>query len=284
MRHAQESARFAHILAIPRPKLLTRKRPGKRLEPRKNHRWAQISLCLAQRMQRYCDYKYQQRTSSEFIQDGFWKIYFLFPCSTDKQGRSGLGLEAQREAVAVYLNGGNWTVLAEFTEVESGRKAERPQLVQALEMCRLIGAVLVIAKLDRLARDAHFLLGLEKAGVEFVACDMPTANRRTIGIMALVAEEEARAISARTTAALAAAKARGTALGGWREGRWRSRRSSEPPGCRGLREGPRAHAAQDEGRRGVAATDGGAARGSRHSHAEGWSLDRCGVRNVLARA
>lgn len=141
-----------------------------------------------------------------------------FRVSTQKQGRSGLGLEAQREAVTVYLNGGNWTVLIEFTEVESGRKAERPELAKALDMCRLTGATLVIAKLDRLARDAHFLLGLQKAGVEFVACDMPTANRLTIGIMALVAEEEARAISARTKAALAAAKARGTALGGWRGG------------------------------------------------------------------
>lgn len=140
--------------------------------------------------------------------------------STEKQGRSGLGLEAQREAVARYLNGGKWTLHGEFVEVESGRKADdrRPELAKALEMCRLTGAVLVIAKLDRLARDAHFLLGLEKAGVEFVACDMPTANRLTIGIMALVAEEEARAISARTKAALAAAKARGTALGGWRGG------------------------------------------------------------------
>lgn len=141
-----------------------------------------------------------------------------FRVSTQKQGRSGLGLEAQREAVTTYLNGGDWTVLAEFVEVESGRDADRPELAKALERCRLTGATLVIAKLDRLARDAHFLLGLQKAGVEFVACDMPTANRLTVGIMALVAEEEARAISARTKAALAAAKARGTVLGGYRGG------------------------------------------------------------------
>lgn len=138
--------------------------------------------------------------------------------STARQGRSGLGLDAQREAVNTYLNGGSWTVLASFVEVESGRKSDRPELAKAMDLCRLTGAVLVIAKLDRLARDAHFLLGLQKAGVEFVACDMPTANRLTIGIMALVAEEESRAISARTTAALAAAKARGTTLGGWRGG------------------------------------------------------------------
>lgn len=138
--------------------------------------------------------------------------------STARQGRSGLGLDAQREAVATYLNGGNWKVIADFVEVESGRKSDRPELAKAMDLCRLTGVTLVIAKLDRLARDAHFLLGLQKAGVEFVACDMPTANRLTIGIMALVAEEEARAISTRTKAALAAAKARGTKLGGWRGG------------------------------------------------------------------
>jgi DNA invertase Pin-like site-specific DNA recombinase len=136
--------------------------------------------------------------------------------STQKQGRSGLGLEAQREAVAQYLNGGSWQLAAEFVEVESGRNDSRPQLAAAVDECRLTGATLVIAKLDRLARDAHFLLGLSKAGIEFVAADMPNANRLTVGIMAMFAEEEARAISARTKAALAAAKARGTKLGGFR--------------------------------------------------------------------
>jgi DNA invertase Pin-like site-specific DNA recombinase len=141
-----------------------------------------------------------------------------FRVSTQKQGRSGLGLEAQREAVARFLNGGSWTVLADFTEVESGRKSDRPELAKALDHCRLTGATLVIATISRLARDAHFLLGLEKAGVNFVACDMPNANRLTIGILAMVAEEEARAISTRTKVALAAAKARGTVLGGYRGG------------------------------------------------------------------
>jgi hypothetical protein len=116
-----------------------------------------------------------------------------FRVSTARQGRSGLGLDAQREAVPAYLNGGNWTILADFVEIESGRKSDRPKLTQALDLCRLTGATLLIAKLDRLARDAHFLLGLQKAGVESVACDMPTASGLTIGIMALVAEEEARA-------------------------------------------------------------------------------------------
>ena len=134
--------------------------------------------------------------------------------STERQGRSGLGLEAQRKAVEDYLNGGNWRVIKEFVEVESGKKADRPQLAKAFQACRVFGAKLVIAKLDRLSRDAHFLLGLEKAGVDFVAADMPHANRLTVGIMAMVADEERRMISARTKAALAAAKARGVKLGG----------------------------------------------------------------------
>jgi DNA invertase Pin-like site-specific DNA recombinase len=139
--------------------------------------------------------------------------------STAKQGRSGLGLEAQRKAVEDFLNGGNWRVVKEFVEVESGKKADRPQLAKAFQACRLFGAKLVIAKLDRLSRDAHFLLGLEKAGVDFVAADMPQANRLTVGIMAMVADEERRMISARTKAALAAAKRRGVKLGGDRGAR-----------------------------------------------------------------
>ena len=135
--------------------------------------------------------------------------------STARQGRSGLGLEAQRKAVEDYLNGGNW----QFVEVESGKKADRPQLEKAFQLCRLLGAKLVIAKLDRLSRDAHFLLGLEKAGVDFVAADMPQANRLTIGIMAVMAEHERRMISERTKAALAAAKRRGVKLGGDRGAR-----------------------------------------------------------------
>lgn len=139
-----------------------------------------------------------------------------FRVSTARQGASGLGIEAQRKAVADFLNGGRWKVVGEFVETESGKRNDRPELLRAIEACRLYGARLVIAKLDRLSRDAHFLLGLEKAGVDFVAADMPNANRLTVGIMAMVAEEERRMIGARTKAALQAAKARGTVLGGFR--------------------------------------------------------------------
>jgi DNA invertase Pin-like site-specific DNA recombinase len=137
--------------------------------------------------------------------------------STFRQGKSGLGLEAQRKTVEDFLNGGDWRIVKEFVEVESGKRTDRPQLDKALQACRVFGAKLVIAKLDRLSRDAHFLLGLEKAGVDFVCADMPAANRLTVGIMAMVAEEERRMISARTITALAAAKRRGVKLGGYRE-------------------------------------------------------------------
>ncbi|MBK1658235.1 recombinase family protein [Paracraurococcus ruber] len=134
--------------------------------------------------------------------------------STDKQGRSGLGLEAQQTAIEGFLKAGDRLVAPIFVETESGKRTDRPELRKALEKCKRTGATLLVAKLDRLARNAHFLLGLQREGVDFVAVDMPHANRLTIGIMAVVAEEEARMISARTKAALAAAKARGVKLGG----------------------------------------------------------------------
>jgi DNA invertase Pin-like site-specific DNA recombinase len=136
--------------------------------------------------------------------------------STDRQGRSGLGLEAQREAVAVYLNGGNWRLAAEVVEIESGKRNDRPKLAEALRLCRLHGATLIIAKLDRLARNVAFVSNLMESGVDFTACDFPQANRLTVHILAAVAEHEAKAISDRTKAALAAAKRRGTVLGGFR--------------------------------------------------------------------
>ena len=134
--------------------------------------------------------------------------------STKRQGESGLGLEGQRAAVESFLNGGSWQLVEEFVEVESGKhEHNRPALHKALDACKAYGATLVIAKLDRLSRDAHFLLGLQKAGVKFVAADMPEANEMVVGIMALVAQAERRMISERTKAALAAAKARGVRLG-----------------------------------------------------------------------
>lgn len=133
--------------------------------------------------------------------------------STAKQGHSGLGIEAQKTAIDNYLNGGEWTITDEFREIESGKGNDRPQLQRALKTCKLKGATLLIAKLDRLSRDAHFLLGLQKAGVEFTCADMPEANKMTVGIMALVAQQEREAISKRTKEALAAAKERGQILG-----------------------------------------------------------------------
>jgi DNA invertase Pin-like site-specific DNA recombinase len=146
--------------------------------------------------------------------EGKWVSYLRV--STGRQGQSGLGIEAQRKAVEDFLNGGSWELAKEYVEIESGKKTDRPVLAEALKACRLYGAKLVIAKIDRLSRDAHFLLGLEKAGVDFVAADMPTANRLTVGIMAMVADEERRMISKRTKEALAAAKRRGVKLGGYR--------------------------------------------------------------------
>ncbi len=148
--------------------------------------------------------------------------------STDKQGRSGLGIEAQREAVARFSNGGTWVQLAELVETESGKNADRPQLREAIAQCRQTGATLLIAKLDRLARNVAFISALMEQGVPFVACDMPTATPFMLHVYAAMAEEEARAISLRTKVALAAAKARGVKLGGWRGGTPLRRRPALP--------------------------------------------------------
>ena len=133
--------------------------------------------------------------------------------STEKQGRSGLGLEAQRTAVEAFLNGGSWKLVAELTEIESGKRAERPKLVEAVKAAKKHRATLVIAKLDRLSRNVAFIANLMEAGVEFVAADMPHANRLTVHILAAVAEHEREMISQRTRAALAAVKSRGVQLG-----------------------------------------------------------------------
>jgi DNA invertase Pin-like site-specific DNA recombinase len=133
--------------------------------------------------------------------------------STARQGASGLGLEAQRKVIEDFAASRGAEVLARFTEVESGRKADRPELLKALHLAKVTGATLVIAKLDRLSRNAAFLLALRDSGVRFIAVDMPEANDLTVGIMALVAQAEREAISRRTKEALAVAKARGVKLG-----------------------------------------------------------------------
>jgi DNA invertase Pin-like site-specific DNA recombinase len=134
--------------------------------------------------------------------------------STARQGASGLGLEAQRAAVEGLCASRDWALIAPpFQEVESGKRVDRPELLKALDRAKLTGARLVIAKLDRLSRDAVFLLTLQNSGVRFVAADMPDANDLTVGIMALVAQQERQAISGRTKEALQVAKARGQRLG-----------------------------------------------------------------------
>jgi DNA invertase Pin-like site-specific DNA recombinase len=133
--------------------------------------------------------------------------------STDRQGRSGLGLDAQREAVSQFLAARPAAVIAEFVEVESGGKDDRPKLLEALAACQRAKATLLIAKLDRLARSVSFVAGLMDGNVDFVAVDMPHASRFVLHIMAAVAEHERQIIGERTKAALAAAKARGVRLG-----------------------------------------------------------------------
>jgi DNA invertase Pin-like site-specific DNA recombinase len=143
--------------------------------------------------------------------DGKYIAYYRV--STEHQGSNGNGIHAQRKAVEDYLNGGRWKLVAEFTEVESGKRNDRPELEKALAACKKHRAKLVIAKLDRLSRNVHFISGLMERKVDFVACDMPSANAFMINIYAAVAQEERRMISDRTKAGLAAAKARGVILG-----------------------------------------------------------------------
>jgi len=149
--------------------------------------------------------------------------------STARQGRSGLGIEAQREAVRHFVAARGGRLLEpEFVEVETGKRNTRPELLKALARCRSTGATLVVAKLDRLSRNAAFLLTLRDSGVGFIAADLPDANTMTLGVMASMAQHEAEVISSRTKAALKAAKARGVRLGGQRSGsariaRWQAK-------------------------------------------------------------
>ena len=134
--------------------------------------------------------------------------------STEKQGRSGLGLDAQKSAVAAFMASRTGSrIAAEFTEVESGKRTDRPVLAKALTHAKALGCSLLIAKIDRLSRNAAFLLDLQNRGVPFVAADMPDANEMTVGIMAVIAQGEAKAISKRTREALAEARKRGVKLG-----------------------------------------------------------------------
>jgi DNA invertase Pin-like site-specific DNA recombinase len=137
------------------------------------------------------------------------RVVAYYRVSTQEQGRSGLGLEAQREAVRSLCAGRGWDIIADFTEVESGKRDDRQQLIEALGHAKVTGAVLVVAKLDRLSRNVAFLATLQDSGAKFVAADMPEANEVTIHIMAAIAQAERKAISQRTREALAAVKARG---------------------------------------------------------------------------
>lgn len=139
------------------------------------------------------------------------KFVAYYRVSTDRQGQSGLGLDAQRHAVAQHI--GQSELVAEFTEVESGRKNDRQQLALAMSLAKRTKSVLVIAKLDRLARNVHFISGLLESNVPFVCADMPEADRTFLQMMAVFAEHEARKISERTKAALAQVKAQGRKLG-----------------------------------------------------------------------
>jgi DNA invertase Pin-like site-specific DNA recombinase len=146
------------------------------------------------------------------------KFVAYYRVSTDKQGRSGLGLEAQTATVQAYAQRCGGHIIETFPEVESGKRNDRPQLLKALALCRQKKAVLIIAKLDRLSRNVAFIANLMESGVEFVACDMPEANKLTLHIMAAMAQHEREATSKRTKEALTAAKARGQKLGSPRPG------------------------------------------------------------------
>ena len=154
------------------------------------------------------------------VSQGSFVAYYRV--STAKQGRRGLGIAAQHEAVERYLNGGNWHIVAQFTEVESGRRSDRPELDKALAAARLHRAPIVVAKVDRLTRSVGFLSRLLDAGVDVRFADLPTiegpTGRFMLQQMASVAELEAGFIGARTKAALAAARKRGVPLGGKRKG------------------------------------------------------------------
>jgi DNA invertase Pin-like site-specific DNA recombinase len=210
--------------------------------------------------------------------------------STERQGASGLGLEAQRAAIATYAVG-RGELVAEFVEVESGKRADRPELEKALAEAKRAGAVLVIAKLDRLARNVAFIATLIERKIEIAACDMPEANRVFLHIMAAMAEHEAQAISDRTKAALAAAKARGQALGWSIPGRQDEQREAARKGAARNAAKADTYAAnvlpliETLERQGLSLRGIAAELNARHvKTARGGDWHAATVRNVLARA
>lgn len=213
--------------------------------------------------------------------------------STDRQGRSGLGLDAQRMAVADFLNGGQWTLIGEYVEVETGKNNSRPRLAEALEQCRLCGATLVVAKLDRLARNARFLLsvveGSGQGGVVF--CDLPTLPPGPVGKfmltqMAAVAELEGGLISQRTKSALAQARNRGVKLGGYRggqvpDGKFGGKARQEVAGGFAKAIGPTIHQMRESGCSLRQIAGELASRGIRTQQGGVWTAT--GVANILRR-
>ncbi len=151
--------------------------------------------------------------------------------STKSQGQSGLGIEAQRAAVEDYSRQHGAKLEGEYIEVESGKRNDRPELAKAVAHAKRTKSTLVVAKLDRLSRNAAFLLNLRDSGLPLVFCDMPGANELTVGIMAVVAEEERKLISKRTKDALQAAKNRGVKLGSARPGHWKGREKHRKAGA-----------------------------------------------------
>ena len=188
------------------------------------------------------------------------KLVPYYRCSTQKQARSGLGLEGQETTVRQFASAHGAQVLKSYIEVETGKWAERPELAKAISHARRSKATLVIAKLDRLARNVHFLSGLMETGVKFVACDQPSANDLTIHILAAVAQDEAKRISERTKAALAAYKARGGILGASR------------PECRNL--------SADASKRGAAAAGESARRDAALESANDTVMSRREIRHA----
>jgi len=169
------------------------------------------------------------------------KIVAYMRVSTQKQGKSGLGMEAQESAIGHYAASQGARIIGEYTEIESGKSTDRPQLAAALHHAKVTGATLVIAKLDRLSRSASFTLTLRDSGVRFICCDMPEANDLTIGVLAVVAQAEAQAISRRTKDALKVARKRIAETG--QRGHRRVKRLGNPNGADALRRAGRGNRA-----------------------------------------